>query len=404
MWANVITIVLLMIAPFGNLALTQPVTGCTSDDGCGLLGTCFEGKCQCFKGYRGDQCAELDLVPAPLASGLRQQGQHSNWCGTVLQDEQDEDLWHMYNSDFAECGLGIWITGSRVIHTVSRGNPVGPYNPTGEIAVEGEAHNPQAIRAPDGTFLLMDSYNGPDAGCFVKVNYTTCKPLNCTLGPSGTCTCPPKMPTGVDGGKGSFTYHTSKAAAGPWLPVTVDMDYPCWGLNLTPSPAFHPNGTMYIAFHCDSQMGDVALVSAETYRGPFTRVTTRVKAEQKPPAGFGVTPHPEDPFFWIASNAGKISYHVVLHNLPRGIHFFSSDGLHWKLQQTLDRGMPLAPFFYDEVIQYTDGTNVTVQRRERPWILFNADGSPRALVTSMQGGNRPADASVWTMVHPTSAN
>ena len=32
--------------------------------------------------------------------------------------------------------------------------------PTGEVAVAGEAHNPQAVRAPDGTFLLMDSYNG----------------------------------------------------------------------------------------------------------------------------------------------------------------------------------------------------------------------------------------------------
>ena len=44
----------------------------------------------------------------------------------------------MYNSDFAGCGLGIWITGSRVIHTTSKGSPVGPYTPTGEVAVAGE--------------------------------------------------------------------------------------------------------------------------------------------------------------------------------------------------------------------------------------------------------------------------
>lgn len=113
------------------------------------------GACACFKGYTGANCAVLDLVPAPVNAGLRQQGNHSNWCGAILQDEKDSNLWHMYNSDFAGCGLGIWITGSRVIHTTSN-NPVGPYTPTGEVAVAGEAHNPQAIRSPDGTYLLMD--------------------------------------------------------------------------------------------------------------------------------------------------------------------------------------------------------------------------------------------------------
>ena len=132
---------------------------------------------------------------------------------------------------------------------------------------------------------------------------------------------------------------------------------------------------------------------------------TRVKAEQKPPGGFGVGPHPEDPFFWVASNGGSISFHLVLHDTPRGVHFFSRDGLEWRLQQKLDGGdqggKPLPPFFFDEVVRYQDGTNATVGRRERPWMLFNADGSPRALVTSMHGGNRKADAATWTMVQAT---
>ena len=59
---------------------------------------------------------------------------------------------------------------------------VGPYIPVKgsafggkQVAVAGEAHNPQAIRAPDGTFLLMDSYNGPDAGCSTNITYSNCK-------------------------------------------------------------------------------------------------------------------------------------------------------------------------------------------------------------------------------------
>jgi hypothetical protein len=170
----------------------------------------------------------------------------------------------------------------------------------GEVAVAGEAHNPQAVRSPDGTFILMDSYNGPDAGCATKIDYRTCKPFpgSCKTGfHGGSCSCPPKMQHhGPDGSAGNFTFHIAKKARGPWHPITVEMEYPCWGLNLTPSPAFHPNGTMFIAFHCDDAMGDVVLVSAPTFRGPFTAVPTRVKAEQPPPAGFGVKPHPEDPF------------------------------------------------------------------------------------------------------------
>ena len=186
-----------------------------------------------------------------------------------------------------QCGLGIWTTGSRVIHTVAS-NPIGPYTPTGEVAVAAEAHNPQAIRAPDGTYLLMDSYDGPDAGCPPRVDFATCK-QSCS---GHACICPAKMPVG--GGPGNFTYHPSASAAGPWKPITVQMDYPCWGLNLTPSPAFHPNGTMYIAFHCDAAMGDVVLVSAPTFKGPFQRVAMRVKAEQnQKDGGFGVKPHPE---------------------------------------------------------------------------------------------------------------
>eukprot|EP00035_Acanthoeca_spectabilis_P000852 m.75931 g.75931 ORF g.75931 m.75931 type:complete len:399 (-) comp10470_c0_seq1:206-1402(-) len=379
--------------------------GCSVDLDCGLLGTCSDSTCHCYRGYTGPSCASLDLAPAPRNAGLRQQGNRSNWCGTILQDATDADLWHMYNSDFADCGLGIWITGSRVIHTTSHGSPLGPYTPTGQIAVAAEAHNPQAIQAPDGTYLLMDSYNGPDAGCPTYIDYETCKPVGCKSGyAGGNCSCKPKMPhNGPKGGSGNFTYHISKSAAGPWSPITVGMEYPCWGLNLTPSPAFHPNGTMYIAFHCDENMGDVVLVSAPTFRGPFKAVPTRVRAESTSP-GFGVHPHPEDPFLWIASNNGQVSFHVVLHNLPRGVHFFSADGITWHLQQSLDdNNVPLPPFFFDEVVEYNDGTNVTVQRRERPWILFDTDGSPKALVTSMKGGNNVGDSDVWTMVQGTSA-
>jgi len=71
-----------------------------------------------------------------------------------------------------------------------------------------------------------------------------------------------------------------------------------------------------------------------------------------------------DPFFWIAKNDGVISYHIVLHNSPRGVHFFSADGMNWQLQQKLDaKGNPQPPHFFTEHINQTDGSVATYANR-----------------------------------------
>ena len=360
---------------------------CSADEDCGLLGDCVAGACSCDAGWTGPTCASLDLLPAPADSGLRQ-ANSSNWCGTILQDLVNPELWHSYNADFGGCldGLGIWTTGSRVIHSTSQGSPVGPYAPLwaaggAEVAVSAQAHNPQAIRAPDGTYLLMDSYGGPDARCGLEANYSTCRAL-----PGGGM-CKPKMPAGGSGGVGWWVFHTSVSPAGPWAPVNVSVDFPCFSENLTPSPSFHPNGTMFIVFHCDAdkahRMGDLAMVRGDTWRGPFVRVNDKVWDSG------GVGPHPEDPFSWLrTSSGGATSFHIVLHNTPRGIHLFSRDGLNFTLQQA--RGgeggaQPIGPFVFNETVALEGGGAFTAGRRERPWMLFDKGTSrPRVLVTSMQ--------------------
>lgn len=97
-------------------------------------------------------------------------------------------------------------------------------------------------------------------------------------------------------------------------------------------------------------------------------------------------------FFFIRESpaSGAVSFHVILHNTPRGIHLWSADGLNFTLQQALDtRGEPLAPFVFDERVVQTDGTAFNASRRERPWLLF-AEGTrstPEVLVTSMEASS-----------------
>ena len=380
-----------LLAALAASAVSLLAAACVVDEDCGLLGDCAaSGACVCDAGWTGPACASLDLAPAPPDSGLRQSNS-SNWCGTILRDEADATLFHSYHADFGGCadGLNIWLTGSRVIHATSRGSAVGPFAPAwadgdAEVAVEAEAHNPQALRAPDGEYLLLDSYDGPDAGCPLEANYSTCK---------GGSMCKPKMPP--NGGPGNFTFHHSRSASGPWLPVTVAMDYPCFSENLTPSAFFHPNGTMFIVFHCDSDathtMCDLTMVRSDSgWRGPFERVNDRIWSTA------GVGPHPEDPFFFIRESpaTGAVSFHVILHNTPRGLHLYSRDGLKFTLQQNVSGTDPVAPFVFTEVINQTDGSSFTAQRRERPWILFKpgTTSTPEVLVTSMQA------SSAWPVV------
>ena len=71
----------------------------------------------------------------------------------------------------------------------------------------------------------------------------------------------------------SNTFHVARSPLGPWTGQTVAMPYPCFTENLAPSPQFHPNGTLYVVFHCDTKagfaMGDLVMVSAPSWEGPF---------------------------------------------------------------------------------------------------------------------------------------
>ena len=100
-----VVLVLVVAVLIQNGAATSVATDCVTAADCGLLGTCKAGRCACYSGYTGPNCASLDVLPAPLDAGFRQKPNRSNWCGTILQDSDNSSLWHMYNSDFSEVGI-----------------------------------------------------------------------------------------------------------------------------------------------------------------------------------------------------------------------------------------------------------------------------------------------------------
>jgi hypothetical protein len=365
-----------LVVPLVLAATLSPPSSasCVTDEDCGLLGDCINSDCVCDPGWVGPNCLSLDLQPSPVNAGFRQTTS-DNWCGTITPDPVNSSLFHMFSSDFGGCGLEMWTSGSRILHTTAVGSPLGPYSPM-EVAVYAEAHNPQLIRVPnEETYLIFDSYGGPDGGCPMTGNYTGCK-----TGPL----CAEKGT--VPGAVSSLTIHFASSPSGPWQAHNASIIFPCASKNLTPSPIFHPNGTAYVMFHCDPDathsVGDLVMVSAPTWRGPFTPVNARVWARN------GLMPWPEDPFLFLRTSptTKEVSFHAILHNSPRGIHLYSRDGLDFTVAQAVDpkTNQTLAPYVYTENITQVDGSILLADRRERPWLLFDdVTGAPSVLVTAV---------------------
>jgi hypothetical protein len=63
---------------------------------------------------------------------------------------------------------------------------------------------------------------------------------------------------------------------------------------------------------------------------------------------------------------GKVTYHALFHDHKSyGGHAYSRDGLSWSYS-------PTPP--YGNVVNFTDGSTASLQRRERPHLVFDASG------------------------------
>lgn len=165
------------------------VLACKTDEDCSLNGICskYAGQCKCDPGWRGNDCGELDILPARTDTGYNRTAEKiSSWCFSVVQDPHEKDLHHAFLSEFSNhCGLDYWAPYSRVIRAESKTGPAGPYTFAEEV-VGHFAHNPTVVYSPaDRLYLLYY------IGCPQKVEDKctdpsfTCGPGNFHNGESG---------------------------------------------------------------------------------------------------------------------------------------------------------------------------------------------------------------------------
>lgn len=298
----------------------------------------------------------------------------SRLSGTVA-GVHTQGTWHLFAAQMqGGCNLNKWGTNSAVIRAEAT-DALGPFE-FKEVVTPVFTHNPTVRRAPDGTVLLFTLGEG-----------TGRKPENCTGAPAtgggrerGPTPSPPlRQQRSQPASKGAaavyntstFIWH-SRSVYGPWQRIPLAIQPSPRGPNCSfyvsnPSPVIHRNGSVTIAVEsgwCDG-LEVVVILTAPTWRGPYTPLTG-APALEKPPLCLSKAQF-EDPCLWETDRG----FHMIVHGMcPSGIfnarYAYSEDGRNW----TLTEGQT-----YSYAVPFDDGKEELFARMERPQILFVGNSS-----------------------------
>ena len=229
--------------------LGTALANCSSNKDCSLNGVCQSTKCECDKPWSGDAC---DLINRAKANPIGMYGWDPNvssWGGTSVQG--DDGKYHLFVAEMRTGGLKGWGHESECTHAVSE-TIAGPYKKSDEV-LGPECHNPSIIRdrspGTKGNYLLFHIGNGGKN----------------------------------DPANGSSFMHYSASPEGPWKasPTGITCN--------NPSPAFHPNGTLFsVCNHLDITY----TTTNDGWKGdwaPLRNMHANFKDKDR---------HWEDPFLW----------------------------------------------------------------------------------------------------------
>lgn len=361
---------------------------CENDEDCSLNGICQKatGICICDAGWTTSDCGHLDLFPAKRNNGYNWTeytsetysgtAGNSSWGASILQDQNNPKLFHMYTSQFAYgCGLSDWMPNSVIIHAKSQTGPQGPYFYQDDVTGTWY-HNPEVVWSPgDDKYLL---YN-------IGRDHTSQTP-HC--------------------GWVSQDYAISVSYAqdldGPWSDSSILLDSRTEiGEYLFTNPAPWPlwtetNRSRAIAL----AIWGNAIFSAPSWNSSYTNI----KVQPWNTTAYESPYWTEDPFLWRDKRG---NWHILAHWMidifengsgvrgPRvGCHLFSRqlDG-EWtfRLQEA-----------FNTTVEFTDGSRETFYRRERPKLFFSDDGekTPLYLSTGVQQTSQKSSAKSWTLIQP----
>jgi hypothetical protein len=271
--------------------------------------------------------------------------------------------YHGYMSEMSNnCSLRCYGTVSRIVHVASN-SPAGPFVRLA-VVVRTFAHNPQIVRAPDGTFVLYHiGTDIPDSDV----------PDCAALALSGKCGHGSSAALAGGAAQSGGPPHDASVAysASPYGPF---VRRPFILRNFTnPSAVIFANASVLLVGRSGHGAAKaLPLAWADHWNGTYRKLERG--------AGVGPEGWQEDPYIY----RGERGYHLLTHcagcvngtvnptagaNVSAGMcgggHMYSTDGLEW----AMGRGPA-----YTCALRWRDGTATNLTARQRPALLRTADG------------------------------
>lgn len=385
--------------------------GCVDDQSCSYNGDCLHGDCHCDPGWMGIYCEALDLAPVHNGSGLQDlltEEVVSTWGGSVLYHE---GVYHMWFSEITHhCGIHRWISNSVVGHAASRGLQDNWKFHKTDTVWPVFTHEPIAVQDPTTSEFGVFVSHFPN-GSAADSGICQCKDGSSSSAQSPEC----RGETGLGQNKTMLTYFaTANNPQGPWSPLVslaeaTPTDQRRSDLNF--APLILSNGSL-IAWTRWS------IWTSQDWKDPSSYHNQGQAPNWDDPNGNW---EGEDPSMW---RDPKGRFHILSHNGDRGKggtskdpkgdcgrHLFSATG---EAGTWITAPLPLGGCTYPRVnVPFQDGSLRSFYRRERPHLIFNADGVPVALSTSvidspigpgMPGFQPPQRDASYTMIQPVNSD
>ena len=285
--------------------------------------------------------------------------------------------------------LSSWSTASYVVRAVAS-KPTGPFTAVQDV-LPAFHHNPQVVRAPDGTFLLF------------------------TIGQTLASESQSAGASASGGAVFRTELHYAADITGPWQSLGCVIN----GSN--PSPHVMANGTIVVAYK--SKPNGLRIATASHWRGPYTTLTqpgaknSCCGAASSPASCCGeilLSPMPyghpyiEDFFLWFDQNAER--WAIVLHQYELPNRGMGPGGFAYSTDASL-----LSPWHLANESVY--GLDIVLANRstlhadrQRPKLLFVREGKPKFLYNGLDPGGQKApthtvvqEIKSWSPPYDTSA-
>ena len=295
------------------VACAGVISACEDAMGCSLNGDCVDRRCQCEPQWEGERCEVLRFVkPMDWESGYHVDG-NASWGGNAIYEDGE---YHLFMAQMLNgCGLDDYGSNSAIARASSK-NVSGPYT-FQEFVVLPFAHNPTIRKLPNGEGYIIYFIGGYTATPQICNNGTT--PLRVAASTHHTTS---HLPGDI---RTAISTAVSPSLKGPWSisplyfegkSVNASTDLRAGFTN--PSPHFHPDGSVTLAFQA-SPLGRhyelIGVARAASWNSTYALITGDSVIKNDPAlcvAGMG-----EDPFIW----EDRRGFHILIHGMcPRWFH------------------------------------------------------------------------------------